>query len=176
MSFDAEKYLTESDAFTSISAVLNAAYQQGIKDGIARIAAMAQAPLADNGGDDGVVPDVMQIGSVETHAAVRLRTRPIRRAPRGLVPKIVSRMLAEHPGKIISEYEKLLPEYDTQVSDKSVGNQLRRHEGKLYRRNDNSEWFLIDKNEAADNPNKESSAASYHTNREGGDFHATLNP
>jgi hypothetical protein len=159
MSFD-PKVLLDSTILASMEAALKAAYEQGVQDGIDRIVAAARAPASpappvaqdDTADDDGEIEESTFVGTV------------IRRAPRGLVPSVVDRMLREHPGKIIAEYEQMKDHYDARVSRKSIGNEIRRMEDKKYRRNDKGEWFPIPGNkEAGDAATNEQSPASDHS-------------
>jgi len=149
-------------------AALKGAYEQGVRDGIARIVAAAQAPL------DGAVPAPSQIGQSVARADENVEIAP--KAPRGTVPIVVQAMLKDHPGKTIYEYERLYKRYDDRISDKSVGNELRRFEGEKYERDapNGHRWFLIgQKDEAKDAAGNEQSSASDHSNQ-GGSYGAAL--
>lgn len=159
MSFNPKELMQQHIA--GFEAALKAAYDQGVQDGIQRIVAAATAPINEN--------DVRTVGDA-TPAAPATNSRQqrvvARRAPRGLVPTIVGRMLDEYPGKIIAEYEQMVGAYDSRVSDKSIGNELRRHEGKKYRRDENGGWFPMSGNkEAEDAATNEQSSASDQSNQ-----------
>lgn len=167
MAFD-PKTLINGTILASMEAALKAAYEQGVQDGIDRIVAAAKSPQTlavpvrtfaaggdNDSDDDGEIEESTFAGTI------------IRRAPRGLVPSVVDRMLREHPGKIIAEYEQMKDLYDARVSRKSIGNEIRRMEGKKYRRNENGEWFPMSGNkEAGDAATNEQSPASDHTSKD----------
>ncbi len=153
MSFDPTQY--SKGLIAGIEQLLKAAYDQGVQDGIERIVAAARAPIGENdGGTSAQQSTSLQVGD-------DVKAEVVRRAPRGLVPKVVARMLEDHPGKVIVEYEQMIDNYDSRVSEKSIGNELRRHEGKKYRRNEEGEWFPMSGNkEAAGSATNETPAAS----------------
>ncbi len=73
---------------------------------------------------------------------------------------------------VIAEYEQMKDDYESRISEKSIGNELRRHEGKKYRRDDNGGWFHMSRiKEAEDAASNEQSSASDHTNQ--GDRYGT---
>ncbi len=157
MSFDPTQY--SNGLIAGIEQLLKAAYDQGVQDGIQRIVAAATAPINEN---DGRTKNSDNRGSVDVFDKVEVEVG--RRAPRGLVPRVVEQMLSDHPGKIIAEYEQMKDNYDSRISEKSIGNELRRHEGRKYRRNEDGEWFpKSGNNEAADSATNEMSAASDHS-------------
>jgi hypothetical protein len=159
MSFDPKSLL--GDTITHFEAILKAAYEKGVQDGIDRIVQAARGPQAAH---DVRVPD-------EKLTKEAIRRVSVKRAPRGTVPKIMAAMLRDFPGKTIADYEQLLHRYDGQVSEKSVGNELRRHEGQKYRRNANGEWFPITGNkEAGDGSQTNSPASDAQTQ---GDYYGT---
>jgi len=166
MSFDPTQYT--GGLVASFEQMLKAAYDQGVKDGIQRIVAAASAPIGErDAGTSFTQSDTVGFGD-------KADAEIVRRAPRGLVPKVVGEMLSDHPGKIIAEYEMMKDNYDTRVSVRSIGNELRRYEGEKYRRNANGEWFPISgNNEAAGSATNETPAASEDSN-EGGRYGTAL--
>lgn len=149
MSFDPRSLM--GDTVAQFEALLKAAYDKGVQDGIDRIAQLARGPQAAH---DVRVPD-------EKLTPDAIRRVVERRAPRGLVPKVVAAMLRDYPGKTITDYEQLLHRYDGQVSAKSIGNELRRHMGRKYRRNEDGQWFPMSGNKEAAGPaSNETPAAS----------------
>lgn len=153
MAFDAKILLLNNVA--SIEPLLKAAYEQGVEDARKAIWAAAGSPLIT-----GKQAPTSLIGGATVHVEEGER-KTVRKARRGTVPKVLGRMMTEHPGKTIVEYEEMTPQYDDQISVKSVGNELRRMEGKRYRRNDDGEWFLMPGNkEAAGTATNETPAAS----------------
>jgi hypothetical protein len=63
------------------------------------------------------------------------------RAPRGAVREVVAQVLASQPGATITEAELAAASLNELVSRKSVGNEMRRGEGSLYRR-EGRQWYL----------------------------------
>lgn len=163
MSFEPSTDMPE--ALAAFKAALKAAHEKGVQDGIARIIQAAKAPLDEN---DGGTDDASKAVSVSpTDTSKRL---PIKRAPRGLVPKIVGQMLTERPGNIIAEYEQMKDDFEfgSRISEKSVGNELRRYEGTKYRRDDVGGWWpIVEIKEAADTATNDKSATSAHSNQGG---------
>lgn len=154
MAFDPNQY--SKGLIAGIEQMLKAAYEQGVKDGIDRIAQAARAPLGEQ-----VPQPAIAVPTVTDDELEDVVDRRIRRAPRGLVPKVVGAMLRDHPGKIIAEYEQMKDQYDSRVSEKSIGNELRRHEDKKYHRTENGEWLPMSGNkEAAGSATNETPAAS----------------
>jgi hypothetical protein len=70
----------------------------------------------------------------------------VKRAPRGSVGKAVDSVLADRPGMLTPEIEERVLQNDPEIARKSVGNELRRLEGKKYKRDrpGGHRWFLID--------------------------------
>jgi hypothetical protein len=70
----------------------------------------------------------------------------IKRAPRGSVGKAVDSVLTDKPGLLTPEIEERVLQIDPEIARKSVGNELRRLEGKKYKRDrpGGYRWFLID--------------------------------
>ncbi len=160
MPFD-PKSLT-GEIVSQMEAALKAAYEKGVQDGIDRIVAAAKEPMTLSTTNKVAIGYGSSAGAQDAKAA---DDKPVRRAPRGLVPKVVAEMLVEHPGKIIAEYEQMVEGYDNRVSAKSVGNELRRHEDRKYRRNDNGEWFPMSGNKEAGDGRETNSPASENTNQ-----------
>jgi len=69
-----------------------------------------------------------------------------RRAPRGSVGAAIDSVLRKKPGLPIVELETEVARLNPEVSIKSVGNELRRMEGRKYRRDraGGYHWFLLD--------------------------------
>lgn len=153
MAFEPKQLM--SDHIASMEVALKAAYEQGVRDGIERIIAAATAPLSQND-----ARTVQGVGHMRAISSASAKGEVIRRAPRGLVPEVVGRMLSERPGKIVAEYEQIVDEYDSRVSTKSIGNELRRHEGRKYYRNDSGEWFPMSGNKEAGDGQQTNSPAS----------------
>lgn len=160
MAFDAKQFIL--DNIDDLAPFINAIYQRGREDARNAILIAAGSPLVTG---RPVPPSLIGAGSPDGKGSPALKS-PVRRAPRGTVPKVLDKMLTEHPGKTIAEYEELAPSYDNRISIKSVGNELRRHEHTKYRRNDDGEWFLINSDgEAEDAATNEQSSASDRTNQ-----------
>lgn len=79
-------------------------------------------------------------GATGTGGASR-STGSIQRAPKGLIYLVLEDALTGHPGATVRELEHLVTEAEPRISAKSVGNTLRRLEGKNYVR-DGECWFL----------------------------------
>lgn len=140
---------------------MKAAYDQGCEDTRRAILAAATAPITET----------LRVGDTVEAEVIPAPTTPPKppttgKAPRGTVPRVLKRMLTDHPGKTIVEYEAMIADYDSRIAAKSIGNELRRMEGIRYRRNTDGQWFLIVGNEeAAGTANNETPAASDRTNQ-----------
>ncbi len=64
------------------------------------------------------------------------------RAPKGTVSLLLERALSESPGSTTTALEEWVTKGDPRVAAKSVGNELRRFEGKKYHRMGRL-WFLV---------------------------------
>jgi hypothetical protein len=69
------------------------------------------------------------------------------RAPRGLLRNALREALTQRPGATEIELQELVEKMDTRVSPRSVGGELRRMRGSLYRQ-EGRKWFLATAGEA----------------------------
>ena len=160
MAFDAKQLM--QDNLAALEPLLKAAYDKGAEDARNAILLAAGVPA---------VTGRPAPPSLITGSGAKPTDHP-KKAPRGTVPKVLRRMLTDHPGKQIVDYEDMFTEYDDRISVRSIGNELRRMEDKKYCRNDDGEWFLMTGNkEAEDAASNEQSSASDHTNQ--GDRYGT---
>lgn len=113
--------------------LLDEVYRQGIADGNAQTlqAIMKAASMAP------AVPPSRMVQDNQT-ASASISTR----APRGRVKEVVTHILGEYPGLTATEIGELAPTIDEQVSSRSVGGELRRHEGRYYWK-EGKRWFLV---------------------------------
>jgi hypothetical protein len=97
----------------------------------------AQAPIADVG-----------ILKPQTAAEERTDRVPGTRAPRGAVGRSIDLVLEVYPGSSIPDIEEMVARENKEIARKSVGNEIRRMEGKKYKRDrpNGYRWFLIDHN------------------------------
>lgn len=65
------------------------------------------------------------------------------RAPRGAVGAAVESILRDHPLLRITDIEDVAANEFPLVATKSLGNELRRGEGKKYKRDDEGRWSLL---------------------------------
>lgn len=86
----------------------------------------------------------------------------MRRAPRGSVGTALEIVLKAKPGSAITEIEAEAVRLNPEISTKSVGNELRRMEGKKYRRDrpGGYQWFLIEDREDEGSPTATGSPSS----------------
>jgi hypothetical protein len=75
-----------------------------------------------------------------------------RRAPRGSVGQAVDDVLRAEPGLSIIDIESRVEKLNPEISIKSVGNELRRLEGKKYKRDrpGGYQWFLVNDREGGE--------------------------
>lgn len=155
--FQPKSLLTDNRLIKEIEALLQLAYEQGVSDGIQRVF------------------DAVKTPKQSTAQAADFSVRPMlpqhhhQRAPRGLVAEVLAAVLAEKPGLTISDYEWLVTQRDGRISERTVGNELRRYEGVRYKRQ-GYRWFPIgsEEQETAGSPTTERPAVS-HWQQEGGD-------
>jgi hypothetical protein len=76
----------------------------------------------------------------------RARRRPRQRVSSGTVRPIVELILSDQPGLRVAEVQAKAAELDDSISPTSIGNELRRHLNKFYRR-EGKRWFLIGETE-----------------------------
>ena len=65
------------------------------------------------------------------------------RAPRGLLPQVMAQVLRQIPGSTEQEIAEMVTLMDSRISPRSVGGQLRRFRGKVYRQ-EGRKWFLLE--------------------------------
>ena len=112
--------------------IANASYEAGREDMRAAILSAAQAPV------------VQQRSAPARPSTVRTAvTRPSAdRAPRGSVRAAIRHVLTQQPGLTEMELGAKVSAYDPNVSARSMGGELRRRRGSLYR-SDGGKWYLI---------------------------------
>ena len=173
MAFDPKTLMNDPTFIAAIEAGLKAAYEQGASDTLARIVAAARAPGAVEAAAP--TPTVTPTPSAPAEEAAGASTSYNPRAPRGLVRQVLVPIMKTMPGLLISEYETLAIAEDSRMSPKSIGNELRRGEGKAYERR-GYRWYLLDAetNEAPDTAREEGSDASSVSSNHGGPHGAAL--
>lgn len=162
MAFDPNKFLT-ADTIAAFEAALKAAYDQGFSDGIDRVVQAAKSPLSAEAPIKGVVQKVSPTGA---------RADALGRAPRGIVPNVVGEMVRASPGLTIGEYEQMVTKAEPLISVKSVGNELRRGEGKRYKRDrpNGYKWYPLDYEiEVEGTAGSAPSTSFFHSNQGGSD-------
>lgn len=158
------------DITTILRRAEEAAYKRGYERGQADkakeiMAVLGHAPSPDETSEQ-------QAPSVVVGDTVSAEVRPAserKRAPKGLVPKFVKRVLAENPGLTPKEIlERASNEFERMIKAASVRSELRK-DG--YHSRD-GRWFLVS-SEAEDQSGQEQSSAS-EFNQEGSDDAAAL--
>jgi hypothetical protein len=126
--------VTVDQITTDIRALLKAEYERGFRDG--QVAMRKHILNLASTGEQVIVSSV-------GHAVGVSEARG--RAPRGAVGRALEQVLTESPGLTITEIEARAVALDPEISAKSVGNDLRRLEGKRYRRDrpKGYRWYLI---------------------------------
>ena len=174
MAVDINKLMEQDEVGSALFTLLQAAYRQGTTDALLRVVSLAEdegvraPPKAIS--SEHVVPQFvidLAAGAGKTHSF---------RVARGLVQATVEAVIAQHPGLSISEIEKLVLEKEPAISQKSVGNELRRGEtaGKYKRdRPGGYSWYLNGETEAEPEEFEDliGSASTFHSSKEGGDGH-----
>lgn len=107
--------------------VAKAAYESGREDMRVAILTAAQTP------------STVEISTAHRTVTVK---RSSDRAPRGSVRAAIQHVLTQHPGISELDLGERVSAYDPNVSARSMGGELRRRRGDLYR-SDGGKWFLI---------------------------------
>lgn len=107
--------------------IAKASYEAGREDMRVAILSAAQAPAASQRSAPARSPTVRTSSD---------------RAPRGSVRAAIRHVLSHQPGLTELELGKEVSAYDPNVSARSMGGELRRRRGSLYR-SDGGKWFLI---------------------------------
>lgn len=157
-----------ADLRSAFEEIAEERYAQGFMDGansmresILKVAAIPA--FSDKYAKPSEIPLLKPIGVFNVEEEEEAQPR----APRGLVGEVVGKLLREHPGLTITELEDLVAKVDDRIAPKSVGNELRRFEGKKYHRLNGREWFLIGgraEKETAGSATNDSPAASDQSN------------
>jgi hypothetical protein len=168
----------------AFQALLTAAYGAGYRDGMEAadnlVASLQDMTARLQAITDGIVADHAQVEAlkaVAAAAAVATKATSVtggpQRARRGLVGATLAKVLAEFPGRSVSEYEALVTLEEPEISVKSVGNELRRGErdGRFERdRPGGYHWYLKGGKREAERALGIGSSASS-GNQGGGDAH-----
>jgi hypothetical protein len=72
------------------------------------------------------------------------RRKPATRSPRGLLAQGLAEALQLQPGASTRAVEDYVTAWDQRIARKSVGNELRRQEDRLYRRDGDGGWYLME--------------------------------
>lgn len=122
-----------------MKALLQAAYDAGRKAGAEEMrAAILRAASGPQVGS-GVVREARVRDGVKAEDGAAAE---VIRAPRGALPSAVRQALALRPGQTELELAEAVRRIDPQISPRSIGGQLRRFRGTMYRQ-DGRRWFLI---------------------------------
>lgn len=161
MSTDLENLKRRAGALgEAISEIVQQAYDAGFTDGglamREHILMRANEPVAIRAGEVRLSGSVAGQGTVTGNLSVGSsphQRRIASRAPRGKVREVIDQILRQEPGLSIVEVEERVAALTPEVGRKSVGNQLRKYEGDLYRREGKYQWFLMgDRQEASKLP------------------------
>ena len=175
----------------AVRSIAQAAYNQGLKDGVAGAAKLETALGHLSEAMKGFQPELLETvkrqvaslsGRTSNGAGISLGSLPIdsdvpmpdgrSRARRGLVGATITKALKASPGLTVGEYEQLVSRLEPEISVKSVGNELRRGErdGRYKRdRPGGYLWYLAGSDETeTEGQSSEEPSASY-SNQGGGD-------
>lgn len=119
---------------------LSDVFAAGVKTGAERmrIAIIQAAQVAPDG------PEQTHQVTADLHSSSSMHAKADR-APRGAVRAAIQRVLADSPGITEQDLGLKVNQYDPEVSAKSMGGELRRKRGELYR-SEGGRWFLITEN------------------------------
>jgi hypothetical protein len=126
-------------ALEAVNGLLENAYRKGYEDGAAAmrnsLLRAAQAPL-----NIPPMPDITEVMNVN-RTIVRQPETPDSRAPRGSVARFVMETLRGDPG--LTQIDLKLRAVNAGVSPAGIGNELRRHKDRKYRKDARKGWHLI---------------------------------
>lgn len=130
------------DLLSDLGKLVANAYARGFTAGSMamreNIIQAASAPMAVR---PGAVSMAIQVTEADDTADEAAPPAPTPRAPKGLVPAVIRHVLETHPGSTTAEITSMIKIIERRVAAASVGNELRRFDGKLYER-DGRKWFL----------------------------------
>jgi|SRR5579872_1420757 len=143
-------------AADSVNRMIEKAYERGYVDGAAAmresIVRATQTPLT--------IPAAPTMGSLFAEDQDEVESRPSpKRSPRGSVRSFLFRALREKPGATQHEL-KTTAKFFAGLSSTSIGNELRRNEGKMYRRDERNHWYLLE-TAAAGTPDEPAAEKEY---------------
>lgn len=127
-------------AVQSIQEILRQEYLRGFQDGARQLVALEIKVAA-------MFAEALKGALPAREIAVTPEKKPInhlttKKAPKGAVGAAVSEILRAYPGSSITAIEEVCAVEAPEVASRSIGNELRRLEGKKYRR-EGRNWFLI---------------------------------
>ncbi len=115
-----------------IQALMREVYEAGVRDGGAAmrdaILKAAAAPVPHKPHPSAPTVNAAEAGS---------------RAPRGLLPQVMAQAMASGEGMTEQEIVDAVVAIDQRVSPRSIGGQLRRFRGTIYRQ-EGRRWFLLE--------------------------------
>ena len=120
------------DLAATIRKALKTAFERGIEVGGTN---MRKKILEAAGGAESPVPKLVTPRAAGSNG--------LDRAPRGAVGDVLRKILTDEPKLKIVEIESKAPTVNRNVAIKSLGNELRRLEGKKYKRDDQDRWSVI---------------------------------
>jgi len=126
----------------------------------------ASAPMAMRPGAVSMAIQVTEQPDTAKGAADVGKGVPVVRAPKGLVPATIREALLAAPGSTVSQLVDLAFFIEPRVAAASIGNELRRFDGKLYER-DGNRWWLLGQKESAGESGKTAPADQFTFEPEG---------
>ena len=138
-------------------------YERGVKDTMARIqqVVLGEVEAAKSGPGD-----VTSTAVVEPLITEDASPTQRKRAPKGLVRKVVQRALRERPGLTPKEIEATArDELERMISASSYRNELRKGRDSGLYREDGGRWYLAETEKAEDRPESHPSAFGKTTER-----------
>lgn len=118
-----------TDLIDMVSDAIERAFARGVEVGGNRM----RAKIMEAAAGDGLI----------RHAPDQSPKPKGKRAKKGAIGTLLQQVLSNHPGLKIVDIEAAAGAMDNTIAIKSLGNELRRLEGKKYKRNTKDEWYLI---------------------------------
>ena len=126
-----------ADIASRVAELISEAYERGWKDGAAdarhRILRAAES-------ESGISSAALAPTHPASHGGQSVH--PVASLPRGTLRPVVTAIMSQNPGKSLSEITRLVVKADPRISPYSVGNEVRRNNGKMYK-SIKSKWYII---------------------------------
>lgn len=145
----AQELVVDPQWIAKVQALLEEVYEAGRRDGseATRLAILKAVEGQPSPSPPGEFPKRERV-RVGNHVQRPNPPEDARRAPRGLLRQAIEHGLRMRPGLSEQDLQDIVVRYDSRISPRSVGGELRRMRGTLYRQ-EGRRWFLLAQEPAA---------------------------